>query len=147
MIHYTVCETDGNFLSTFPDMRILLVFLMDPGARPSPKDMKLWVDVIRFVKSGARGGALSFFTYMELSTFVRIFTGLRADLERDDSNLASVVPHFPTRPTQVVCLPFAWHMRKRALNRVCHCRLFFIMQGWGVYPDEYKRHPLGASKL
>ena len=41
---------------------------MDPGARPTPKDMKLWVDVIRFIKSGARGGALSFFTYMELST-------------------------------------------------------------------------------
>ena len=29
--------------------------------------MKLWVDVIRFVKRGAAGGALSFFTYMELS--------------------------------------------------------------------------------
>ena len=49
-------------------MRILLTFLMDPGARPTPRDMKLWVDVIRFIKSGARGGALSFFTYMELST-------------------------------------------------------------------------------
>ncbi|OJT10814.1 hypothetical protein TRAPUB_12683 [Trametes pubescens] len=48
-------------------MRILLTFLMDPDARPTPKDMKLWVDVIRFVKRGARGGALSFFTYMELS--------------------------------------------------------------------------------
>ena len=48
-------------------MRILLTFLMDPGARPTPRDMKLWVDVIRFIKSGARGGALSFFTYMELS--------------------------------------------------------------------------------
>ena len=48
-------------------MRILLTFLMDPDARPTAKDMKLWVDVIRFVKSGARGGALSFFTYMELS--------------------------------------------------------------------------------
>lgn len=49
------------------DMRILLTFLMDPDARPTPKDMKLWVDVIRFVKRGARGGALSFFTYAELS--------------------------------------------------------------------------------
>lgn len=48
-------------------MRILLTFLMDPDARPTPKDMKLWVDVIRFVKRGAQGGALSFFTYMELS--------------------------------------------------------------------------------
>ena len=51
-------------------MRILLVFLMDPDARPTPKDMKLWVDVIRFVKRGARGGALSFFTYMELSAYL-----------------------------------------------------------------------------
>ena len=48
-------------------MRILLTFLMDPDARPTPKDMKLWVDVIRFVKRGAKKGALGFFTYMELS--------------------------------------------------------------------------------
>lgn len=54
------------------DARILMTFLMDKDARPSPKDMKLWVDVVRFVKRGARGGALGFFTYMELSTsFVR----------------------------------------------------------------------------
>ena len=50
-----------------------MTFLMDPDARPTPKDMKLWVDVIRFVKRGARGGALSFFTYMELSeSFPRV---------------------------------------------------------------------------
>lgn len=42
---------------------------MDKNARPSPKDMKLWVDVVRFVKRGATGGALGFFTYAELSTF------------------------------------------------------------------------------
>lgn len=29
--------------------------------------MKLWVDVLRFIKRGATGGALGFFTYMELS--------------------------------------------------------------------------------
>lgn len=50
-------------------MRILLTFLLDPDVRPTPKDMKLWVDVIRFLKRGARGGALSFFTYMELSAW------------------------------------------------------------------------------
>lgn len=49
------------------DTRILLTLLLDPDARPSPKDMKLWVDVIRFLKAGAKGGALGFFTYMELS--------------------------------------------------------------------------------
>jgi hypothetical protein len=40
---------------------------MDKNARPTPRDMKLWVDVVRFMKRGARGGALGFFTYMELS--------------------------------------------------------------------------------
>lgn len=50
-----------------PDTRILLTFLLDPTARPVTQDMKLWVDTIRFVKRGARGGALGFFTYMELS--------------------------------------------------------------------------------
>lgn len=42
---------------------------MDEGARPTPKDMKLWVDVVRFIKRGASGGAFGFFTYAELSTF------------------------------------------------------------------------------
>ncbi|EJF62066.1 FAD/NAD(P)-binding domain-containing protein [Dichomitus squalens LYAD-421 SS1] len=81
-------------------MRILLTFLMDPDARPTPKDMKLWVDVIRFVKRGARGGALSFFTYMELTIWLLLFHVLRIDRLR-------------------------W--------------VFFIMQGWGVYPEEYSQ--------
>jgi hypothetical protein len=29
--------------------------------------MKLWVDAIRYLKRGASGGALGFFTHMELS--------------------------------------------------------------------------------
>ncbi|KAI9058979.1 FAD/NAD-P-binding domain-containing protein [Trametes sanguinea] len=81
-------------------MRILLVFLMDPDARPTPKDMKLWVDVIRFVKRGARGGALSFFTYMELTIWLLLFHIFRLDRLK-------------------------W--------------MFFIMQGWGVYPEEYRQ--------
>jgi len=44
-----------------------LVFLLDRSARPLPEDMQLWVDGLRFLKRGAKGGALSFFTYMELS--------------------------------------------------------------------------------
>ena len=48
-------------------MRILLTFLLDVNARPKTDDMKLWVDVLRFVKRGAKGGALGFFTYAELS--------------------------------------------------------------------------------
>ncbi|KAH9850906.1 FAD/NAD-P-binding domain-containing protein [Lenzites betulinus] len=81
-------------------MRILLTFLMDPDARPTPKDMKLWVDVIRFVKRGAQGGALSFFTYMELTIWLVLFHVFRLDRLK-------------------------W--------------VFFIMQGWGVYPAEYKQ--------
>ena len=52
-----------------PDTRILLTLLLDPDARPLPKDMKLWVDCVRFVKRGAKGGALGFFTYAELSEY------------------------------------------------------------------------------
>ncbi|CCL98883.1 uncharacterized protein FIBRA_00890 [Fibroporia radiculosa] len=59
--------------------RILLTFLMDKNARPLPKDMKLWVDVLRFVKRGARGGALGFFTYMELTIWLLLFHILRLD--------------------------------------------------------------------
>ncbi|KAI0821751.1 FAD/NAD-P-binding domain-containing protein [Trametes gibbosa] len=88
-------------------MRILLTFLMDPDARPTPKDMKLWVDVIRFVKRGARGGALSFFTYMELTIWLLLFHIFRLDRIR-------------------------W--------------VFFIMQGWGVYPAEYKEGRRAASR-
>ncbi|KAH9942799.1 FAD/NAD(P)-binding domain-containing protein [Amylocystis lapponica] len=86
--------------------RILLTFLMDRDARPLPKDMKLWVDVLRFVKRGARGGALGFFTYMELTIWLVLFHLFRLDRLR-------------------------W--------------LFFIMQGWGVYPDEYKRARKGGA--
>ncbi|TFK56995.1 FAD/NAD(P)-binding domain-containing protein [Heliocybe sulcata] len=79
--------------------RILLSLLLDRDARPSPKDMKLWVDAIRFVKRGASGGPLSFFTYMELTIWLSMFHIFRPDRIR-------------------------W--------------VFFIMQGWGVTPKEYK---------
>ncbi|KAI0703404.1 hypothetical protein BC835DRAFT_1410684 [Cytidiella melzeri] len=59
--------------------RILMTFLMDKDARPMPKDMKLWVDVIRFVKRGAKGGALGFFTYMELTIWLLLFHLFRFD--------------------------------------------------------------------
>jgi hypothetical protein len=51
------------------DTRILLMFVLDKKARPVPKDMKLWVDGLRWLKANAKGGALGFFTYMELSTY------------------------------------------------------------------------------
>lgn len=59
--------------------RILLTFLLDPGTRPIAKEMKLWVDVVRFIKRGAQGGALSFFTYMELTIWILTFHVLRPD--------------------------------------------------------------------
>jgi hypothetical protein len=46
-----------------------MMFLMDKNARPLPEDLKLWVNIVKYLKRGAPGGALSFFTYMELSTF------------------------------------------------------------------------------
>jgi len=46
--------------------RFLLMFLVDPLARPSERRMKAWVDFTRWVKRRAPGGALEFFTYAEL---------------------------------------------------------------------------------
>ncbi|KAJ6531194.1 FAD/NAD-P-binding domain-containing protein [Mycena capillaripes] len=59
--------------------RILLTLLLDENARPSPKDMKLWVDVVRFIKRGAAGGPLGFFTYAELTIWVVMFHLFRLD--------------------------------------------------------------------
>jgi len=50
--------------------RILLAFLLDKSSRPLPEDMKLWVDGLRFLKRDAKGGALGFFTYMELTIWL-----------------------------------------------------------------------------
>lgn len=35
--------------------RLLMVFLRDPSTRPSPRDMKLWVDVISWLKISSFG--------------------------------------------------------------------------------------------
>jgi hypothetical protein len=65
-------------LNSIPDTRILLTLLLDENARPSTKDMKLWVDVVRFMKCGAAGGALGFFTYAELSQSLHNLVACRA---------------------------------------------------------------------
>ena len=54
----------GLSLIVLSDTRILLTLLLDKSAHPAPRDMKLWVDVVRYIKRDAKGGAL---TYMELS--------------------------------------------------------------------------------
>lgn len=46
--------------------RLLLVFLVDPLARPRDRGMKLWIDMTRFLKSRSPQGAFDFFTYSEL---------------------------------------------------------------------------------
>ncbi|KAK0264187.1 hypothetical protein B0A54_17881 [Friedmanniomyces endolithicus] len=46
--------------------RFLLMFLVDPLARPSESRMKTWIDFTRWVKRRAPTGALDFFTYAEL---------------------------------------------------------------------------------
>lgn len=47
--------------------RLLLMFLVDPLARPRERPMKLWIDMTRWIKSRAPGGAFDFFTYSELT--------------------------------------------------------------------------------
>ena len=46
--------------------RFLLMYLVDPLARPRTWWMKRWIDMTRWVKASAPGGAFDFFTYSEL---------------------------------------------------------------------------------
>ncbi|KAJ7461564.1 FAD/NAD(P)-binding domain-containing protein [Mycena latifolia] len=75
---WSVLMTNSAYMSAI-DTRILLTLLLDENARPSPKDMKLWVDVVRFMKRGAAGGPLGFFTYAELTIWLVMFHLLRPD--------------------------------------------------------------------
>ncbi|PWY97602.1 FAD/NAD(P)-binding domain-containing protein [Testicularia cyperi] len=59
--------------------RTLMLFLMDKSTRPKPRDMRLWVDLIRFIKERAPGGGLDFFTYMELCIWLVSFLFFRAN--------------------------------------------------------------------
>lgn len=46
--------------------RFLLMFLVDPSTRPTPEWMRMWIDMTRWMKMRAPGGALEFFTWSEL---------------------------------------------------------------------------------
>ena len=46
--------------------RLLLMFLVDPLARPQEYWMKRWIDMTKWIKSKAPTGAFDFFTYSEL---------------------------------------------------------------------------------
>lgn len=59
--------------------RILALFLMQPETRPHPRDARLWVDGIRWIKENAPGGRLSFFTYAELMIWLVSFLFFRFD--------------------------------------------------------------------
>ncbi|KAL8279238.1 hypothetical protein RQP46_008275 [Phenoliferia psychrophenolica] len=57
--------------------RVLMVFLLEPDARPSPRGMKLWVDLLNWLKVKAFGAGdksgLAFFTYTELVIWIVTF--------------------------------------------------------------------------
>ncbi|KAJ7735242.1 FAD/NAD(P)-binding domain-containing protein [Mycena maculata] len=85
---WSVLMTNSSYMSAIGTVghfhigmytRILLTLLLDENARPSPKDMKLWVDAVRFMKRGAAGGPLGFFTYAELTIWLVMFHLLRPD--------------------------------------------------------------------
>ena len=51
-----------------------MVFLLDDRTRPSPRDMKTWVDVMNYLKVASFGNqdhsGLDFFTYAELIIWI-----------------------------------------------------------------------------
>ncbi|KAJ9648905.1 hypothetical protein H2201_001985 [Coniosporium apollinis] len=73
--HVDVCANNCTYVNAIGTVgnyhigiytRFLLVFLVDPLARPQRWWMKRWIDMTRFLKSKAPGGAFDFFTYGEL---------------------------------------------------------------------------------
>lgn len=57
--------TIGNFhIGVYT--RILIMFLLDPLTRPQERQVKAWIDAIRWLKSKSPGGAFEFVTYSEI---------------------------------------------------------------------------------
>ena len=50
---------------------------MEKETRPPPKQARLWVDMIQYIKENAPGGRLSFFTYAELCIWLVTFLFFR----------------------------------------------------------------------
>lgn len=84
----SVCCTNASFVGAVGTVghihigayaRILMCFLMDAKTRPHPRDARLWVDGIRWIKARAPGGAFSFFTYMELMIWLVTFNLFRVE--------------------------------------------------------------------
>lgn len=117
-------------LKRFPpsDTRILLTFLLDEKARPRKDDMKLWVDALRFVKRGSPGGALGFFTYMELSTFSVLFYSHR--LAADDDLFSNMVPSFPSIPFRPAQMDVLHHARVGCDGLMDRC---LLISSWNAH--------------
>ena len=72
---YSVCANNCTYVNAIGTVgnyhigiytRFLLMYLVDPLARPNPRWAKRWIDMTRWIKSKAPTGAFDFFTYSEL---------------------------------------------------------------------------------
>ncbi|OCL01248.1 FAD/NAD(P)-binding domain-containing protein [Glonium stellatum] len=73
--HVDICANNCTYVNAIGTVgnyhigiytRFLLMYLVDPLARPQEFWMKKWIDMTRWIKSKAPGGAFDFFTYGEL---------------------------------------------------------------------------------
>ncbi|KAF2495683.1 FAD/NAD(P)-binding domain-containing protein [Lophium mytilinum] len=73
--HYDICCNNCTYVNAIGTVgnyhigiytRLLLAYLVDPLARPREPLMKKWIDMTRWIKTKAPGGAFDFFTYGEL---------------------------------------------------------------------------------
>lgn len=73
--HVSICANNCTYVNAIGTVgnfhvgiytRLLLVFLLDPLARPQEYWMKRWIKMTSFLKSYAPVGAFDFFTYSEL---------------------------------------------------------------------------------
>lgn len=73
--HVSICANNCTYVNSIGVVgnfhigiytRLLLMFLVDPLARPTEYGMKKWIDMTTFLKSRAPTAAFDFFTYSEL---------------------------------------------------------------------------------
>ena len=73
--HVSICANNCTYVNAIGTVgnfhigiytRLLLMFLVDPLARPKESGMKKWIDMTQFLKSRAPTSAFDFFTYSEL---------------------------------------------------------------------------------
>lgn len=73
--HVSICANNCTYVNAIGTVgnyhigiytRFLLMFLVDPLARPKESGMKKWIDMTQFLKSRAPTAAFDFFTYSEL---------------------------------------------------------------------------------